>query len=142
MKAGRLFSILGLALVLTGCGGGALVRPMSPRVVADGTLVVTPGSAWNRVASSALFSQRPFEVWTKDGRSLNEVSYLGGLKDNQTLFRDVERRDRPRPRVPATMRPQEVAAILESANRRLAAVHHHLGRAGDVRRAVRLPIHL
>lgn len=117
MKAGRPGFLLGLALVLASCGDGALVRPMSARVVADGTLVVTPGTAWNRVASSVLFSQRPVEVWTKDGLSLNEVSYLGGLKDNQTLFRDIERRDRPLPRFRATMLPQEVAEFFESSYR-------------------------
>lgn len=117
MKAGKLFAMMGLALALAGCGGGALVRPLSPRVVADGTLVVTPGDAWNRVASSALFSARPFETWTKDGLSLNEVSYLGGLKDNQTLFRDIQRRDRPLPRFRATMLPQEVAEFFESSYR-------------------------
>lgn len=117
MKAGRLFAMLCVALALAGCGGGALVQPMSPRVVADGAFRVTPGSAWNRVATTALFSDRPVEVWTKDGRSLNEVSYLGGLKDNRTLFRDVERRDRPLPRFRATMLPQEVAEFFESSYR-------------------------
>lgn len=117
MRGARPILALGLALALAGCGAGALVRPMTPRVVADGTLVVTPASAWNRVASSALFSRRPYEVWTKDGLSLNDLSYLGGLKDNQTLFRDVERRDRPLPRFRSTMLPQEVAEFFESSYR-------------------------
>lgn len=106
-----------LLLGLASCTGGiALVKPLEARKVAGGPLSVTPGLAWNRIPVDS-GSGRPREVWTRDGPSLNEISFYPGIRDGKTMFRDSDKRDRPLPRFRATMLPHEVAEFVENSYR-------------------------
>ena len=54
---------------------------------------------------------------TLDGLTLNDVTFYGGIADNQTLFREVNKRDKPLPRFSATMLMPDVASLFEGSYR-------------------------
>lgn len=105
------------ALLLAGCASGYALAPAGePRAVARSKLTVTPPSAWNRLGSVAGPGKNA-ELWTLDGPTLNDITFYGGIADDRTLFREVDRRDRPLPRFQATMLPPDVAQLLETSYR-------------------------
>lgn len=82
--------------------------------VGKSELTVTPPMDWNRRPGRI---GRNAESWTLDGLPLNDVSFYGGIADNQTLFREVDKKNRPLPRFSATMLMTDVADLLEQSYR-------------------------
>lgn len=82
--------------------------------VGKSTLTVTPPRDWNRLRSRV---GRNAESWTLDGLPLNDVTFYGGVENGRTLFREVDKRDRPLPRFNTTMLMPDVAALLEGSYR-------------------------
>jgi hypothetical protein len=82
-------------------------------VVAKSTLTVTPDRAWNKGGRMGRLS----ESWTLDGLSINELTFYGGIMDGKTLFRDVDKVNRPLPKFNATMLAPDIATLLESSYR-------------------------
>lgn len=108
---------LALALLLVGqplAAGNVLVVPGQKRLVAKSTLSITPASEWNRLGARP---GRYAETWTLDGDLLNDVTFYGGIGADKTLFREVDKRNRPLPRVSATMLATDIPALLESSYR-------------------------
>jgi hypothetical protein len=111
---------LPLALTLTACiatsamAGNSLVAPNKSVQVAKSALAVTPSSEWNKLGA------RPGsngETWTLDGDGLNKVTFYGGVVDGKTLFREVDKRNKPLPKVSGTMLPTDIPVLLESSYR-------------------------
>jgi hypothetical protein len=92
---------------------GSLKPANVPVAVAKSTLTVTPDQAWNKGARPGRLS----EAWTLDGLSLNELTFYGGILDNTTLFREIDKKNAPLPRFSKTMLLPDVAQLLESSYR-------------------------
>ncbi len=106
-----------------GVGGYRLAQPRVHRV-ARGTMEVTPTIDWNR-AYRGYQDIAEEENWTLNGPLLDNLTFIGGLRDNRPLVRFQRRSDwRQVPNFRSTMRPDEIAAIIES---------YYRIRAGSVR---------
>lgn len=78
----RWLSVLVLAMALTGCAAYSLVEP---RRTAIGDLyTVEPQIPWSAKQSGK------YEVWTVDGGSLEQVQFINGIADGETLFTGKE----------------------------------------------------
>ena len=82
--------------------------------VARSDLVLTPDRDWNKLSARP---GRNSETWTLDGELLNDLSFYGGIENDRTLFREVNRRNRPLPRFNATMLPTDIPSLLENSYR-------------------------
>lgn len=109
--------VVAAALALSACATGyRLVEPGQSVAVAKSGLTVTAPAAWNRAGTLTGPGKRA-ELWTLDGPRLNEITFYGAIPDGKTLFREVDRRDRPLPRFSATMLPTDVATLFETSYR-------------------------
>jgi hypothetical protein len=92
-----------------------LVPPGRPIVVAKETMTVTPDRAWNR--NGGLGPGKRAESWTLDGPMLNDLTFYGGIRDGDTLFPEIDKREALLPRFAATMSAPEIAELLERSYR-------------------------
>ena len=109
---------LTLSACASGLGGGgfgnyALVRAREVGVGND-TLRVTPPREWNRQRGQLFIDIREVEDWTLNGPLLDGISFVTGLRSQDTLVRQTRRADRQVPKYRANMTAPEVAAMLES----------------------------
>ncbi|SFP50170.1 hypothetical protein [Sphingomonas rubra] len=104
------------ALALAAAPGWAykLVEHAKPVTVAKSVLTVTPAIDWNRAQSRP---GRNAEAWTLDGLPLNEVTFYGGIAGDQTLFKEVDKKNKPLPRFAANMLATDVAQLFEQSYR-------------------------
>ena len=112
------------SLTLTACAGGvggggfgldnySLVR-VRDTAVGNRSLRVTPPREWNRQRGQLFVDIREVEDWTLNGPLLDGISFVTGLKSQNTLVRQTRRDDRQVPKYRANMTAPEVAAMLES----------------------------
>jgi hypothetical protein len=113
-------SVLALAAALIALpaapvlAGWKIVEEDKPVAVAKSTMKATPTENWNR------WSVRPIkqgEVWTRDGTNLNELYFVAGLPAGTTLYRDAQKKERPLPKLSATMDLTEIPEFFESSTR-------------------------
>lgn len=89
--------------------------PQNARVaVARSAMTVASPIDWNRQQARP---GRNAEAWTLDGMPLNEVTFYGGIASDQTLFKEVSRKDRPLPRFAPSMLAPDVAQMFEASYR-------------------------
>jgi hypothetical protein len=118
VKVHRIFA--GLAAVATlfaatsAAAGNSLISAGERTLVAKSHLAITPASEWNKLAERP---GRHAESWTIDGDALNEVTFYGGIVPGKTLFDEVDKRNRPLPRVSATMLITDIPVLFESSYR-------------------------
>ena len=87
---------IGLGLAMAAPVAAGTLKPAGvPVTVARSTLTVTPDRAWNKGARPGRLS----EAWTLDGLNINELTFYGGISDNTTLFREVNKTTIPLPRL-------------------------------------------
>ena len=86
---------------------GALKAAGTPVAVARSGLTVTPDQSWNKGARPGRLS----ESWTLDGLTINELTFYGGIADNTTLFREVDKTNSPLPRFSKTMLLPDIAQL-------------------------------
>lgn len=111
---------LGALLLLSACAGGGgsgfgyytLVQPQ-PRVVAAGSMTVTPSMRWNRVPRS-VYDIGKEENWTLNGPLLDSMTFIGGLENDKRIVVQRRKADRKVPNYRSDMSPPEIAAMLES----------------------------
>ena len=77
-------------------------------------LSVTPGDDWNRLGAKI---GRNAESWTLDGLSLNDLTFYAGIEDTRTLFREVDKRNRPLPHFSKSMLPTDIVSLFEGSYR-------------------------
>ncbi len=82
--------------------------------VAKSVLEVTSARDWNKLNARP---GRQSETWTQDGELLNDLSFYGAIANDRTLFREVDRKNRPLPRFKGTMLLTDIPALLESSYR-------------------------
>ncbi len=91
-----------------------LMPPGAAVAVAKSALTVTPDREWNKLGA------RPGklgETWTIDGDGLNRLSFYGGLLPGATLFREVDKKNRPLPQVRGDMLPTDIPTLFEQSYR-------------------------
>ncbi len=96
-----------------GFGTYGLVRARET-AVGNHSLRVTPPREWNRQHGQLFVDIREVEDWTLNGPLLDGISFVSGLKSQDTLVRQSRRDDRQVPKYRANMTAPEVAAMLES----------------------------
>ncbi|MGL5836882.1 MAG: hypothetical protein ACRCY3_00090 [Sphingorhabdus sp.] len=94
--------------------GYKLMAAGKPVTVAKSGLMVSPSQDWNRLGARP---GRNAESWTLDGLLLNDVTFYGGIADNTTLFREVDKKNRPLPRFSKTMLPTDIPQLFEGSYR-------------------------
>ena len=100
------------AQILGGFGSYySLVRPQSTRVARG--MTVTPTIRWNRAPRGPYDISRE-ENWTLNGPLLDNLSFIGGVGNNDRIVRQRRRDDRKVPDFRSNMSPQEIAAMIES----------------------------
>lgn len=103
-----------VVLAATPVGAYKLVEHAKAVTVAKSTLTVTPAIDWNRAQARP---GRNAEAWTLDGLSLNEVTFYGAIPADQTLFKEVDKKEKPLPRFAANMLATDVAQLFEQSYR-------------------------
>lgn len=118
MTVGRILAatVIGMALAASVPAQAAYKYMQKDKAVTVGKseLTVTPPIDWNKLPGRI---GRNAESWTLDGLPLNDVTFYGGIADNQTLFREVDKKNRPLPRFSSTMLMTDVADLLEQSYR-------------------------
>jgi hypothetical protein len=109
---------LPLALLLLSASpaaaGNSLVAAGQPVVVAKSSMKVRPATEWNKLGRRPVANG---EVWTLDGDGLNKISFYGGLAEGMTLVREIDRKNKPLPRVNAAMLVTDVPQLVENTYR-------------------------
>jgi hypothetical protein len=103
------------ALLTTSAQGGyKLMREGVSVTVAKSGLAVTPAQPWNRLGGRV---GRNAESWTLDGLTLNDMTFYGGIANNTTLFREIDKKNAPLPRFSSTMLIPDVVQLFEASYR-------------------------
>ncbi len=98
-----------------GWGGYSLVPAGKSRGVGDGSMIVTPPSAWNRKATAWIIDDvRQVEDWTLNGGTLDSLSFVSGLKGGRYIIRQSKRDAQQVPKFRSDMTAPEIASMLES----------------------------
>jgi hypothetical protein len=105
---------LALVIVSPAKAGYKLMSAGQPETVAKSVLSVTPSIDWNRLGARP---GRNAESWTLDGLTLNDLTFYGGIGNDQTLFRDAHKKDAPLPHFSATMLAPDIAQLFEGSYR-------------------------
>ncbi len=115
MKPNLKLAALAVALITAPALAGYKLMPTGVAVsVAKSGLTVSPSKDWNRLGGRV---GRNAESWTLDGLALNDLTFYGGIADNTTLFREVNKKDAPLPRFSSTMLIPDVVQLFEASYR-------------------------
>jgi hypothetical protein len=82
--------------------------------VAKSAMSVAPTIDWNKLNRRY---GRFGESWTLDGLTLNDLSFYGGVANDTTLLREVNKKEKPLPRFYSTMLTPDVAQLFEASYR-------------------------
>lgn len=115
MKRGWMIAGAAALLVATPAMAGFKLMPAGQsQLIRKSALSVKPGVAWNRLGARL---GRNAEAWTLDGHSLNDLIFYTAIPAGQTLFREVDKKNKPLPKFDAKMLAPDVAALFESSYR-------------------------
>jgi hypothetical protein len=114
-------AVLGTTILLSGCAAYSIVPPI-PTAVGKASMTVTPSTSWNKVpsflsATGGTTINPKAEVWTQDGPLLNQLTFYGGIKTGEGLFKLPSRADTKAPLFNPSMLPQEVVEFVEKSYR-------------------------
>lgn len=113
MIAKYLVTVATIAALATAASAGNTLIPAGQRVaVAKSAMTVQPGTEWNKLSARP---GRNAETWTQDGDDLNDLSFYGGIESGRPLFREVDRKNKPLPKVSATMLITDIPVLLENS---------------------------
>ncbi len=113
----RLMLVAGAAALLVtapALAGFKMMPAGQPQLIRKSTLAVTPSIGWNRLGGRL---GRNAEAWTLDGHSLNDLIFYTAIPTGKTLFREVDKKNKPLPQFNPSMLAPDVAALFESSYR-------------------------
>jgi hypothetical protein len=84
--------------------------------VSQGTMMVRPAGPWNK-APHGQFGLPQAEGWTRNGPVLDAIYFIGALPDGQAIAKQRPEDERKVPPFHATMTPQDLTSMIESAYR-------------------------
>lgn len=105
---------LAAALIAAPAFSNALIAPGPTAGIAKSRFSAAPASEWNRLSARA---SKKTETWTLDGPDLNRVMFFGGVAVGEPLFREVDKKRQPLPRVTANMLITDIPVLLETSYR-------------------------
>ena len=114
MKLRYLLALIPLFLV--GCIPTYTLKKAGPTTVARNAFSVQPSSAWN-VVPADLSRTRWEEVWTKNGPTLDNVAFVGGLPDGKSVIVQSKKTLQRAPVFRANMSPEDLVSLLEASYR-------------------------
>jgi hypothetical protein len=116
MRQSILIALAGVGLLVAApaIAGFKLMPAGVPVAVAKSGLTVKPSVPWNKLGARI---GRQAESWTLDGLSLNDVTFYGGIVNDTTLFKEVDKTRRPLPRFSSTMLAPDIAQLFEGSYR-------------------------
>jgi hypothetical protein len=103
--------LLCAVLLLPGCVTYSLVKP-EPTAVGNGSMSVTPASAWNSMPLMAAPAWE--EAWTRNGPLLDSVAFITGLPDGKALVKQRRKADAQVAVFRADMTPTDLVSMFES----------------------------
>lgn len=103
-----------VSLIASPAIANSLIAPGPKAGIAKSRLSATPDGEWNRLSRK---DGKNVELWTLDGDSLNKVSFFGGIPVGEPLLREIDRKNRPLPKVAGNMLITDIPALLESTYR-------------------------
>jgi len=109
-----LLAALLLCSIAPAYAGNKLIVAGVSIAVAKSAMTVTPEREWNKMGARP---GRNSETWTLDGDTLNDLTFYGGIANDATLFREVNKRSAPLPRFSSTMLLTDIPVLLENSYR-------------------------
>lgn len=103
-----------LQVTMPAIAGNTLIAKDQKVAVAKSLLMVSANREWNKMGARP---GRNSETWTLDGDKLNDLTFYGGIADGATMFREVDKRNRPLPRFSSSMLVTDVPSLLENSYR-------------------------
>jgi len=103
-----------VALLATSAFANSLINPGPHSNIARSNLSAAPASEWNKLSARG---GKNVEIWTLDGGGLNKITFFGGIPVGDPLFKEVDKKHDPLPRVTPNMLITDIPAILESTYR-------------------------
>ena len=113
-QAAALAALILAAAPFAWAGQFRLITAGQQVTVANSDLEVTPSQDWNHLGSRV---GRNAESWTMDGLSLDDVTFYGGIVNDETLFKERNKKDKPLPKFSSTMLPPDVVQMFEESYR-------------------------
>lgn len=108
-------TLLALSLVVAAPAlANSLVSPGPRAAIAKSSISAAPVDEWNKLTRN---EGKNTEIWTIDGDGLNKVTFLGGIAPGTPLMREVDKKNRPLPKVTGNMLITDIPALLESTYR-------------------------
>lgn len=119
----RLIFVSVMAVMLSACGGAALVEA-GKRVSIGDHYSVESRIAWSRLVRGDT------EIWTVDGELLQQLRFIKGIEDGDKLFpaRAGRRRDRLKPPFRGDMTPPEIRELFETSLSQAGAIDVRVSR--------------
>jgi len=107
-----------VAATLCGCvtTAGYTLVPSGQVDVSKGSMHVHTTGAWNK-APAGQFGLPEAEGWTRNGPVLDAIYFLGGVPDGQAIAKQRAEDERKVPVFHASMTPQDLTSMVESAYR-------------------------
>ena len=102
------------ALAAPAMAGNTLIPPGLRVAVAKSAMTVVPSIEWNKLG---VRPGRNSESWTQDGDDLNDLTFYGGIEAGRPLFREIDKKNQPLPKVSATMLITDIPVLLENSYR-------------------------
>ena len=114
MRISHLIALLSAGSVAVPALSNSLVSPGPQSNIAKSSLSATPAGEWNKLSYRG---GKNVEVWTIDGDALNKVTFYGGIQVGNPLFKELDKKNKPLPRVTPNMLITDIPALLESSYR-------------------------
>ena len=106
-----------VAATLCGCVTAGYTLVSSGQVpVSQGTMHIHTAGAWNK-APQGQFGLPQAEGWTRNGPVLDAIYFLGAVPDGQSIVKQRAEDERKVPIFHASMTPQDLTSMVESAYR-------------------------
>lgn len=115
----RIFAVMLLAISLVAVtpvqARWKLIEGGAPVTMKKTGLTVTPPQDWNRDGSRPGKKARS---WTRDGYSLNQITFFGNIEGGEMLYRDRNKKTQPLPKFSSSMLIPDIVTWFE-ANKRI-----------------------
>jgi hypothetical protein len=108
--------VLIVAATLSGCVTGYTLVSSGQVPVSQGTMHIHTAGAWNK-APQGQFGLPQAEGWTRNGPVLDAIYFLGAVPDGQAIVKQRAEDERKVPIFHASMTPQDLTSMVESAYR-------------------------
>jgi len=112
----RAAMVLILSATLCGCVTGYTLVSSGQVPVSQGTMHIHTAGAWNK-APQGQFGLPQAEGWTRNGPVLDAIYFLGAVPDGQAIVKQRTEDERKVPIFHASMTPQDLTSMVESAYR-------------------------